>query len=282
MPLAPRTLSEYRAALKRIGGHAPAFGSLDAGRLPQVIQPVVWQHLANSGRLVLRAAIRWAYTEAGQEALGKEIAGQIELKKEIRRVKKNPTRADVDLFIAAAKNIAAPWRELLLIGVAMGFRREELLLLERSAIEKAIKGEKILRFVRKGMIEGDLPITHCEAQFKALLRQPATLGRGAALDQHADEWLHVWEIVGTSYRAAYERLKRIVKKTAKDAGCSSEWTPHSMRHAFASEMARDGAEVYAIAAALNHSSWQTSQRYVHIDAADLQKWMKPRGDGEDK
>jgi len=280
MPLAPRTLSEYRAALKRSGQLHLNFG--DVGERPQLTQqlvnPAAWQHLSNSGRLVLRAAIRWAYKEAGEDALGKEIAEEIHFAKEVRRVKKNPTRADVDLFVAAAKNLPAPMRELLLVTVSMGFRREELLTLDRAAVEKALRSDdKILRFVRKGSIEDELPISHVVKELRSLLRQPVTLGRGAALTEHAHEWDQLWQVIGTSYRAAYEKLLRATKSVAKNAGCSSTWTPHVMRHAFASEMARDGASLPAIQEALNHSHYSTSLRYVHVDAADLEKWMKPRG-----
>lgn len=282
MPLAPRTLTEYRAALRRLSGHS-SFGSLDAEigdphrALPQYVPPEAWQHLTNSGRLVMRAAIRWAYSEAGQVDLGKQVAEQIPLQKEVRRVKKNPTRADVDLFVAVAKDRPAPWREVLLIGVSLGFRREEMLMLDREAIETAISGDKILRFIRKGSLEDELPISHVVTQFKVLLRQPKILGHGAKLGKHAPEWEYLWEVIGTSFRSAYERLKRNVRNVAKEAGCSTHWTPHVMRHAFASEMARDGASLPAIQEALNHASYQTTLRYVHVDATDLEKWMKPRG-----
>ena len=282
MPLAPRTLNEYRAALRRLGqrGARSAFGDPNSstGQLPDLIPVEAWQHLTNSGRLVMRAALRWAYKEAGQDELGKRVAEQIPFVKEVRRVKQNPTRADVDLFAAAARNLPAPWRDLLLIGISMGFRREELLTLPREAIEKALRSEdKILRFVRKGSIEDEMPIVHIIPQLRALLRQPAVLGAGAQLDDEAPEWDHLWQVIGTSYRAAYEKLLRKVRSVAKSAGCSSEWTPHVMRHAFASEMARDGASLPAIQEAMNHASYQTSLRYIHVDAADLQKWMKPRG-----
>ena len=131
--------------------------------------------------------------------------------------------------------------------------------------------------MRKGSIEDEMPITHIVTQLKVLLRQPVVLGRGAALDTEAPEWEFICMLQARATRAAYERLKRTVKSVAKRAGCSSDWTPHVMRHAFASEMARDGASLPAIQEALNHASYQTSLRYIHVDAADLEKWMKPRG-----
>ncbi|MFZ2152055.1 MAG: site-specific integrase [Minisyncoccia bacterium] len=225
----------------------------------------------------MRAAIRWAYSDVGQEALGKQVAEQIVLQKEVRRVKANPTRADVEAFVSGAKGLEHPWRELLIVGVSIGLRREELLTLDRHAIEKSMSGDKILRFIRKGALEHELPVEHVLPQFKALLRLPASRGRGASLDAEASEWEVLWQVAGSSYRAAYEKLKRKVKSVAKAAGCSSEWTPHVMRHAFASEMVRDGASLPHVQEALNHSSYQTSLRYIHVDAADLKPWMKPRG-----
>lgn len=279
MPLAPRTLSEYQAALKRVQLAAPASGSGFGDAMPQQVSPASWQHLTNSGRLVLRAAIKWAYKENGQEALGVQIAETIPLQKEVKRIKKNPSREDVTKFVAVVKDYPSPWRDILLLCVSLGFRREEILLLDRIAVEEALKSKnEIIRFVRKGSIEDELPISHVKNQLKALLRQPMLLGGDAQVGKNAPEWEVVWQVVGSSYRSAYERLKRHVAKVSKEAGCSTHWTPHTMRHAFASEMARDGASLSAIQEALNHSSYQTSLRYVHVDAQDLKTWMKPRGD----
>ena len=283
MALSPRTILEYRAALRRLGvsvGAHTDFGALaEAGELPHTLPRAAWEHLSNSGRLVMRAAVRWSYGEAGQAAQGKEIAEQIPLQHETRRLKQNPTHADVEAFVKGAAELPAPWRELLLIGVALGFRREELLNLERSAVQAALKSpEKVIRFVRKGSIEGELPIGHVITQFKTLLRHPGTLGRGATLYETAPAWIQLWQVAGSTYGAAYARLKRLVARVSLEAGCSTRWTPHVMRHAFASEMVRDGASLPAVQRALNHASYQTSLRYVHVDAADLTKWMKPRGE----
>lgn len=282
MTLAARTLDEYRAALRRLGSPVEAdasFGDLaETGGLPREIDPKSWQHLTNSGRLVMRASIRWAYAEAGLVDEGKAIAEQITLQKEVRRLKQNPTHDDVTKFVTFVQDIETPWREVLLIGVAVGFRREELLLLDRPAIAAALKSkEQILRFVRKGSLEAELPIGHVANQFKVLLKQTSTRGADATLNVKAEPWTYLWEALGTSYRAAYERLKRKLATVSKQAGCSSKWTPHMMRHAFASELARDGANIAIIQRALNHASYQTSLRYVHVDAADLTKFMKEPG-----
>ena len=279
MTLAPRTVSEYRAALRRLGSpvdESSSFGDLaEAGALPREIDRDSWEHLTNSGRLVLRAAIRWAYAEAGQEALGKEVAEQIPLQKEVRRLKQNPTHEDVEKFIAVVRELRSPWREVLALGVFVGFRREELLTLDRAAIEQALKSKgQILRFVRKGALEAELPIEHVALQFKALLRIPKVRGDDARIDVPSEPWHFLWEVLGTTYRGAYERLKRVVASASKAGGCSTHWTPHVMRHAFASELARDGANLAFIQRALNHASFQTSMRYVHVDAADLSKFMK--------
>jgi site-specific recombinase XerD len=277
MPLSPRTVSEYLAALRRLGSpvdNLTSFGDLaEAGELPQVPDKAKWEHLTNSGRLVMRAALRWAYAEAGQAEAGKAVAEQIPLQKEVRRVKQNPTHEDITKFLAEVQELESPWREVFLICVAVGFRREELLLLDRPSIQQALKSKgQILRFVRKGSLEAELPIGHVAAQFKTLLRCHGVGDPGLNIKPKA--WDTLWEALGPTYRAAYERLKRKLSTVAKKAGCSSHWTPHVMRHAFASELARDGANIAVIQRALNHASYQTSLRYIHVDAADLTKYMK--------
>jgi site-specific recombinase XerD len=280
MPLAPRTLAEYRAALRRLGTPVESlnFGSFNPEMLPQQVSPASWEHLGNSARLMFRAAIRWAWTEAGSPETGEAVAATIPLKHEVKRIKKYPTREEVQRFLDVARGLPSPERDLLLFDVALGLRREELLTLSREAIEAALTGDKVLRFVRKGQIEAELPAEHVAKQLRSLLRQPMMLGRDASLDRTVGEWTVLWQVLGTSFRGAYDKLCRVVASTAKKAECSTHWTPHVMRHAFATELIRDGADLTVVQRAMNHSSYTTTLRYVHIQTADLKPWMKQRGD----
>ena len=57
----------------------------------------------------------------------------------------------------------------------------------------------------------------------------------------------------------YERFKRLAAK----AGLPKEYSPHSLRHWFASEADAAGASVEAIRLALGHSGLGTTQKYLN-------------------
>lgn len=269
MPLAPRTEREYRLALKRIGfTDASSFGD---PALPQV-SPEQWEHLSNSGRLMLRAALRWAYSSAGLAEEGERIAQTITLRHEVKRLRDFPSREEVERFTVHIEKAKEPFASMLRVLLGMGLRAEEFLALKRNAIEASVKSG-VLRFVRKGQKEADLPVSPVLSSLRALLKRRAVLNDPSA-DVEAPAWDVLWQVYGTTPRAAYERMKRGIARHAVQAGCELHWTPHMLRHAFATELVRDGAPLPLVQKAIGHASYQTTVKtYVHLDTKDLDVWM---------
>lgn len=56
----------------------------------------------------------------------------------------------------------------------------------------------------------------------------------------------------------------VVKKHAKLAGLSSEISPHSFRHSFASHMIENGADLRMVQDLLGHESILTTEMYTHL------------------
>ena len=76
-------------------------------------------------------------------------------------------------------------------------------------------------------------------------------------------------------RLGVRSVQRIVKQVFHDLGISDTVTPHVLRHSFATEMHRGGADLRTLQMLLGHSSMDTTQIYTHVSLDDLAKRILP-------
>jgi len=66
-------------------------------------------------------------------------------------------------------------------------------------------------------------------------------------------------------------VERLVHKYAVKAGIKDRVVPHTMRHSYATDLLRSGADIRSVQALLGHSSITTTQIYTHITDKQLRE-----------
>jgi integrase/recombinase XerD len=148
---------------------------------------------------------------------------------------------------------------LLEVLYATGLRVSELMALPRAAATLAESDETALLAVKgKGGRERVVPLS--EPAKAAMLRQrqvEAEAGRGAS------RWL--FPAVSESGHMTRQAFARDLKGLAAAAGIApARVSPHVLRHAFASHLLQNGADLRIVQELLGHADIATTQIYTHV------------------
>ena len=284
------TLTSYGRDLADFTAYLAHAGRSVAGASTQDLR----EYLGELARRGLRAAtvarrlsaIRQLYRFLYAEGLRKDDpAAVVEGPKRSRPLPKTLTLAEVDRLLRTATtcNPAGPMRErlraarlscLLETLYATGLRVSELVALPISA---ARRDARVIVVRGKGNKERMVPLNNAAknamANYLELLRQS---GRDAA-----SKWL--FPSFGESGHLTRQHLARELKALAVAAGLRAEQvSPHVLRHAFASHLLHNGADLRVVQTLLGHADISTTQIYTHVLEERLKSLVRdlhPLGEG---
>lgn len=72
-------------------------------------------------------------------------------------------------------------------------------------------------------------------------------------------------------RLTSRQMERIVQEAGKRAGIVKQVTPHTLRHSFATDMLRGGADLRSVQLLLGHANVATTQVYTHVTDKHLRE-----------
>lgn len=155
------------------------------------------------------------------------------------------------------------WRDYLMIALlyVTGVRREELAAIKLADIDMR---QGLIRVIGKGNKERVVPVGDATmVDLKAYLarRQEFVESRGVAVTS-----LFLNRQGG---RLSVRSVDRLVKKFGRGEGL--DFTPHALRHSFATHLLENGADLMLIKEILGHASLSTTQKYTHVTAETLKR-----------
>ena len=147
-------------------------------------------------------------------------------------------------------------RAMLELLYASGMRISELIALNMGDVN--LEGEYFVRCFGKGRKERIIPLYE---QIARAIKQYIEEERPKLARGRKEEALFL--------NARGERLTRQgfwqkLKEYAKSAGLSSQISPHTLRHSFATHMLSGGADLRSVQELLGHANISTTQVYTHL------------------
>jgi len=257
---ARNTLLAYRSDL---AAAAEVMGSLGEAKASEIerLAPA-WAELSPATLARRSAALRRFYGFLVDEGLrADDPSAALPRPRMVRPLPRILEPPEVDAMFAVAEDRAASDEPLRLRNLALlellygsGLRATELVSLPARALARP---EPFLILAGKGGKERLVPIS--ERARVAVGRWREHLPKGTA-----------WLFPGGKAHISRVRLFQLVRAMAADAGIAPERvSPHVLRHAFATHLLANGADLRVLQALLGHADIATTQIYTHVDSARL-------------
>jgi integrase/recombinase XerD len=267
--LAKNSLSAYQADLRHFG-HWLTDNALDVEAVERINIVKYFQALRGAGisaRSVARAlaAIRGFFRFlVAERHLKKDPTENLENPKLWSTLPKSLQPSEVEALLAAPDRTTpdglrdAAMLELL---YATGLRVSELI---KVRLDEIVMDAGFLRTMGKGSKERIVPFGDTA---KDVIVQYVERGR-PELDKYADPHLFLSRRGRPMTRQSF--WMKIVRY-AREADVKAHISPHVLRHAFATHLLENGADLRSVQMMLGHADISTTQIYTHVSRARLQR-----------
>jgi integrase/recombinase XerD len=242
------------------------------GRLDQVTEPAILQHLAflqtrglsRASQARHLAAVRGLHKFASAEGLTPtDPSAGVEATRGSRPLPHFLSIDEVDRLLCRPDCSSAGGardKAMLEVLYASGLRVSELVTLPLSAIDSQTG---VIRVRGKGGKERIVPVGErardALAAYLAAPRQKL-LGTGRSNDLF---------VTPRGTRMTRQGFWKLLGRYARGAGIEQRVYPHTLRHSFATHLLERGADLRAVQAMLGHADIATTQIYTHVDRERL-------------
>ncbi|PPR78577.1 MAG: Tyrosine recombinase XerD [Alphaproteobacteria bacterium MarineAlpha2_Bin1] len=185
----------------------------------------------------------------------------LESPKKEMKLPKNLSEKEVELLFLEAEKLKGPegsrMRAMLEIIYATGLRVSELISIPISSV----KGDrKFLVIQGKGNKVRSIPLTQ-----KSIESIQSYLKDRNYFLKNRDESDYLFPSSSRSGHLTRQRFSQMLDNLAINAGFSKKYiSPHVLRHAFATHLLSNGADLIAVQKMLGHSDINTTQIYTHV------------------
>jgi integrase/recombinase XerD len=268
---ARHTLDAYRRDLADFAGFLARRGAALPGADGDAIRAYLGALAADGLRpataarrlAAIRQYFRFLFVEGRRPD---DPSAQIDRPRQGRRLPKLLEVAEIEALIAAARAKEGPeglrLTALLELFYATGLRVSELAGLPLSALAP---DRTVLTVRGKGDKERMVPIGGAAREALAAW---LTVRPFAVPDPTRARWL--FPSRARSGHLSRQRVAQLLKALAPEAGLdAARISPHVLRHAFASHLVANGADLRAVQAMLGHADIATTQIYTHVQAERL-------------
>ena len=179
-----------------------------------------------------------------------------------KREQKVPAHLSVDEMsqLLDAPDVSTPLgrrdRAILELFYASGIRLSELVALDLEDVNLA---DRVVRVMGKGRKERIVPFNvKAKDAIRDWMKSRVALTRGDALFVNA-----------RGGRLTGRSVQRLVARYVRSCSTRFGISPHALRHSFATHLLQAGADLRAIQELLGHVQLSTTQRYTHVNVAQL-------------